>query len=428
MRRVLAGLIALCLAALLGGGTTRSEPGLYTDEASGWSVDLPDGFSAAAFEEDGRVWNRLVVVSSFELGAGRLFEVLSPFPDDGVAFVLHQASGGVFWIPEPGPETAFPLDLGDFKPADAVPHGAASVPLHLSVDANGEHYDAYAWIGPDASAEHRDALAGVIASLRFPPLEPGTVTDGGFLVLEPAPRYPMGSFTRLEADVLPDENWSSTFRGAYLVHGAGGLYALAWPSGLSSGYTDCDVHFVADEHVFACEGGARWDVVGRVLTNPAPRRLRDDPLGFKIVKTSHDGKVLLYLPSTEPPGEHHRDRYWPGLSWLGPWPPAPVWIRIRDERLTRPANIRFHFRLSAVGRIDFGESMGHANGTGGLLFEDRYRPGRYRVSVVFGRRGRPVSGCTLRVTARSGRPVLVEARRLPLSRGRAAAPCRLVRG
>jgi hypothetical protein len=239
------------------------------------------------------------------------------------------------------------------------------------------------------------------------------VTESGFIVLQPAETYAPKSVTRFEAEDLPLGSWASSLEGFYLVNAPGGLYALAWPGGLfgtPSGFSDCDVSYAA--RAFSClDVAARWDIVGRVLKNPSPRRLRDDPLGFRIVKTSHDGKVMLLLTTIEYPSEHHLRRYWPAGSWQGPVPPRPGRILVLDQRKLVVPGAHFHFTLHGISRVDFGGSDGQAQGHGKVLFNDRYQPGTYRLKVVYSDRGGRLTGCAANVKVRSGETVVVRGRR-----------------
>jgi hypothetical protein len=110
----------------------------YEDQRFDWTVTVPPGFVVTVMEEQSRIFTRLVVVSSFELGPGRLYERLEPFPADGVAFALEYSEGGVVTIPNPGPESQFPLDLGGFAPDGAVGGNPPTATLTRLVEANGD--------------------------------------------------------------------------------------------------------------------------------------------------------------------------------------------------------------------------------------------------------------------------------------------------
>jgi cytochrome b6-f complex iron-sulfur subunit len=75
---------------------------------------------------------------------------------------------------------------------------------------------------------------------------------------------------------------------AYVVGGAGGVYALS----AVCTHLGCITRFVSDENAIACPcHGSRFDIEGNVLHGPAPRPLRwievrEDATGGLIVDTS----------------------------------------------------------------------------------------------------------------------------------------------
>jgi hypothetical protein len=268
----------------------------YTDDAYGWSMDVPLSLNSAGFEE--RPGNRYTLsgtwVTNFLFPTAGQPDLVS-FPTDGAALRVWRRVGGPMDIPI-GDDTRFPISLEDLKPQERYSGGSEPEPQSLEFIGNGLRFTVDVWFGQQASAADRNALGGVLKSIRFPPLEKGTVTGAtpSFYVLDLADAYPVESVTRFErADPV---NTSIAFP-FYLVHAPGGFYAVGFgntSSQLVGGYKNCDVRFDPDHFEFFCpENGARWDRLGEVLVNPDPGVHPDDPLQILLAKTAQDGHVLV---------------------------------------------------------------------------------------------------------------------------------------
>jgi hypothetical protein len=129
---------------------------------------------------------------------------------------------------------------------------------------NGEQYRE-ARVGQAGRARGAALAAhGVVGSLSFPALSPGTVVDVGFTVLEPEDRYPMSSFTLIRAGGLP----------LLIVHAPGGVYALGWNwSGPPGTYRSTCDHLLSERareiYCTCCE--ARRDRIGGSSPHQPPR-------------------------------------------------------------------------------------------------------------------------------------------------------------
>ena len=304
------GLLVLLLVGCRDGdGAER-----YVDQR-GWSIDVPHGMYLERSGAELKVSIDEVTVASFpprkgvhSFRSGRTsgFDLRPPrdaggrFPTDGVALRIVYAEGGPPGFDEfPGRETRFPLRLADLRRHTAYP-GSRPGPRELDVTANGSEYAVFAWVGPRAAPPLRDELARVLSSLAFPPVREGQELDNGDLVLGPAERYPLRSFTRLRA------------RGAtfYLVHAPGGLYAIEW-RGQSPGAPRCRLELDEERHEFRCAGlHSRWDRVGRVLVGRRGVRTAE-PLTWSPAAVTWDGHVLLLAESSEV-NRRLAVRLWPG--------------------------------------------------------------------------------------------------------------------
>jgi hypothetical protein len=282
---------------------------IYVDPDDGWSVGYPPTMAVNRSVRGGH--STSVTIASFEMNGDIPGpDTLSPsdrsgvFPRDGVAFGVFLPLGPPI-APSAAleePESRFPVTLDSFAEADELPRGEPA-PLVRWVTANGRHYRALAWIGPEASTALRSDLAAVIRSLAFPHPRTGAQIGFGFVALEHSERYEQGSMTPVVADEQP----------MILVRSPGGFYALAWHwSGPPLAYAaNCD-HVVDHERLEiycrSCE--ARWDRIGRPITKPATAQT-PEILHLSVAKLAWDGHVLVnpgtYQAGTAP----HARRYWP---------------------------------------------------------------------------------------------------------------------
>jgi hypothetical protein len=301
------------------GGSTR----VYTDETFGYSLRYPVDWHLDTSKDVSRITVWETTVANFDAASGPSREVrrrsrgrlgvsihlerddrLAEFPRDGVALRIFHFEGGPFHDYDTE-EAAFPLALDDFtldeapgsgpgfgSRSDARPTGLPR-PLELSFGANGWAFSARAWIGPDASTPDRAQLERVVGSLRFPPLQEGSVVAfERFDVMGRAEEYPVPSATKiLRAD------------GFYLVHAPGGFYALRGGCQHDSGFVV--VKFDRRTFEFSCPDGRRWNRIG------APLEPGDEPLRVLPAKVAHDGHVLVARGVYTYASRQLRARFWP---------------------------------------------------------------------------------------------------------------------
>jgi hypothetical protein len=272
----------------------------YTDTL-GWSLSYPSGMHLERSQSPRYIGLDVdeVTVASFPLrdpirtnsrGRSASMRIEAPrdpsgrFPANGIALRIMRSEGG----PGPNvalPESRFPLRLSSLGRGSMYSNTSPPA-TGRTVVADGRNYVAQAWIGADASAAQRAALAQMIASISFPRLRVGAMVGYGFRVFAPGDRYPAGSFTRVQVQGQP----------FYLVHAPGGFYAVGWKwQSLSGGYKSrCTLQLDSIRKQFFCTNmAARWDRVGRVLVKP-PGATRGDPLNITVAKLSWDGHVLLF--------------------------------------------------------------------------------------------------------------------------------------
>jgi hypothetical protein len=207
----LLGISALGMATTAGGAKTvahgsRHSPVRGRDsgwrgyrDTTGWRVRYPVTFHVEISEQELRLSIIEVTIASFRPQPGILVRTYrgggnvravpplskaGRFPPDGVALrvVSNQAA-----LTDPDPKAHVPgrLRLASFRPSRARPsslafnattgetehaglyHGAPRS-LARAICAAGNAYTVVVWIGPDATAQARHALASMVASLRFP--------------------------------------------------------------------------------------------------------------------------------------------------------------------------------------------------------------------------------------------------------------------
>jgi len=295
-----------------GSDGTESHAKTYRD-GLGWSLRYPGGMHLERSKIVSFVSIHEVTVANFEArrpirstsnAHGSSIGVDPPrpahgvFPSDGVAFRVFQLEGG----PGPDlerPETRLPLHLDALRPSPEYP-STLPRPLGKAISAAGRNYAVYAWVGPHALPQARSSLRSVVRSLAFPRLRTGTVAGYGFSVLDRARSYPVGSFTRVQAQG----------QRLYLVHAPGGFYAVGCCWSMTPPRPQCDVRLDRSLEQFFCANlEVRWDRMGR------PKRRGDEPLSIATTKSSWDGHVLLYPGSTRTANRRLAATYWP--HWAG---------------------------------------------------------------------------------------------------------------
>ena len=219
------------------------------------------------------------------------------FPDDGVALRIIPGGGGgggpIFDIGPP--ETRFPLRVADLSPSLDLTQPVT--PLVRGIEADGFSYGVELWVRPRAERAAVDRLDAVLGSLRFPPLEQGTVV-GGYTVLGLASEYPLGSATRMVVGGRP----------LYLVHAPAGWYALGWWPYVASTGT-CRMNVRRAPLRFVCPRyRAAWDRIGR------PLKGSDDALGLipaKVARTVISSSANFTLKAAMDPRHSAVPVYWP---------------------------------------------------------------------------------------------------------------------
>jgi hypothetical protein len=267
----------------------------YTDQAFGWTLSYPASMHVAPFGGI-RSSSMGVTVSNVPIDLGSSFEALRSFPPNGAVLRIWHNEDGL-----PGPvsenDTALPLSFSNFQEIDPYIGGSEPRPSFLGFNEDGVTYAAAVWFGPQASSEDRAAIAGMIASLRFPTTHPETTINERLIVLGTADKYDVGSVTRFDRSELPiDTGFLAQYRGDfsfYLVHGTGGFYAVATDF-LGNG-SRCDLGVELDPIRFTCPStGAIWDRYGHVLTPPSSPSA-DGQTDLLILPTpiSWDGNIML---------------------------------------------------------------------------------------------------------------------------------------
>jgi hypothetical protein len=296
--------------------------GTYSNP-EGWSVSYPAGFAVSRSRSGTQV--TLTSFSPVQTVAGRPRKGERPslleepytmpldangrFPADGVALILQPFRASLL-----GPDSSFPVDLSQFGPAHAQPFFTNSIALRDGIPpARSESIVAYsqlvtasAIIGPKSSTVLRSELAAVIRSLAFRRLAPGTRVGPSYIV-GPASRFPVGSFTRIEARILGDRTTP-----AYLVHAPGRFTAdhqcprtgSCTPTGAFYGMDEtystrlnhapnCQIQFDRQDEQFYCANlGVRWDRVGRVVKQPADEKYIGG-IGGDYAKVTWDGQIMI---------------------------------------------------------------------------------------------------------------------------------------
>jgi hypothetical protein len=286
----------------------------YSDP-EGWSVSYPAGFTVRRSRSDAQV-----TLSSFAPArtvTGRSQQAApytmpldssGRFPADGVALILQPSRSFVI-----GPDSRFPIQIGQFGLARAHLYFSPAVARRDGIPpARSDQVVAYsrlvtatAIIGPKASPTLRKQLAEVIKSLGFRRLAPGSQVPNGYIV-GPASRFPVGSFTRIEARFLDHRT------AVYLVHApgrftvdhqcpttgsctqTGAFYGMGETYNTRLGHApNCQIQLDRNDKQFYCTNlGVRWDRVGRVVKQPAGEKYIG-AIGGDYAKRTWDGQIML---------------------------------------------------------------------------------------------------------------------------------------
>jgi hypothetical protein len=286
-------------------GSVSAGPGTrYADPTFGWSVAVPPGFQTHAFSVQGRGTTAGASVGNFTTDAvaeGNGLGSFRSFPDGGVLFMFWHNEGGVVGV-NTDDDTALPLSMTDYTLVDPYVGGSEPRPHFASVIEGGAWFASAVWIGPNASQQDRAAIEGVVASFEYPHLRPLSVTaPSQALVLGSTTDYPVGSVTAFPPDALsnvagaPSDFGSPlTDVGLYLVHGAGGFYAVPMQAQAPGQERSCALTAHPASITFSCANGAIWDRRIRAVSPPANQ---GEMHGFSLfvapTTTSWDGYVLV---------------------------------------------------------------------------------------------------------------------------------------
>ena len=272
----------------------------YTDQA-GWSLAYPKRFHAVAYTVGGGV--------DFTT-EGATFANFKPIPvpggstDDpaagpqvpptGVLFQLTASAGGPGGLRTLAHEARFPLGLARTVATHSTGHSVQSG--DLAFQADGGVYDASFMAGTNASHADVEALATLIASIRFPAPQTGGQA-GPYTVLGETSTYPVGSVTFLRG---PRGTYQTGF---YLVHDKGGFGALAWPGNLyGPPWTGpCrKVLYDRRHRQFYRPSGGRWNLHGSIINN-VPGATQPEGLYTYAISISWNDHVLVSVDEASSP-------------------------------------------------------------------------------------------------------------------------------
>jgi hypothetical protein len=312
-----------------GTATSPTSQRTYTDP-QGWSITYPSAFRLES-QPKGAIVGLLagqVTLMSFSAprklmgrpshqGRANIFQApytlpldaSGRFPADGAALILQASGVGIL-----AADSAFPVALSQFgRPHTErffsnADYRRDTIPLARTreIVAYGRELTAVALIGANAPPTLRAELANAIASLSFPRLAPGTGV-GAAVVLGPASRYPVGSFTLVHARFL-----NGRTEPIYLVHAPGRLTyghdcrgdgpctAAGAFYGIGPEYNTRDTHaplcqlrLDRQHDDFYCNNlGVSWDRVGRVIARPSSEAYIGSNEAL-YAKVAWDGQVMI---------------------------------------------------------------------------------------------------------------------------------------
>lgn len=274
------------------GGSER--PTTYTDPAAGWSIEIPDGFTAQPFSTDGgRATTEGVAIANFPIERPESLESFRAFPAGGAVLRIWRNEGGPVG-PVVDDDASFPLSAASFHAIDPYVGDAEPTPRYRSFNADGATYAIALWLGPEIDERSAGQLGEAVATLRFPPTEPMSLVDRRLIVLGPeAP--PTGTAIRYDRADLPIDPELADYRGDftfYLVGGSARPYAVTTDF-LGNG-ARCDLRFDPDTVSFSCpEQGWAWDRYGRPTRRGRPFADGVSDLLILPVVRSWDGNLMV---------------------------------------------------------------------------------------------------------------------------------------
>jgi hypothetical protein len=145
----------------------HTKPATYEEPRDGWSVAYPASMNVQAIGyAKGMLWARgAVIASSPEVRATQ--EVyFRRFPPSAVAFGLVRYFGGPAQEPS-ARDTPLPLEQSRFRPIRGAPPPKV---LEQPMSADGVTWHVLVWFGPKASDDDKDAVWGIVRSIRMPTL------------------------------------------------------------------------------------------------------------------------------------------------------------------------------------------------------------------------------------------------------------------
>jgi hypothetical protein len=145
----------------------HTKPATYEEPRDGWSVAYPASMNVQAIGyAKGMLWARgAVIASSPEVRATQ--EVyFRRFPPSAVAFGLVRYFGGPAQEPS-ARDTPLPLEQSRFRPIRGAPPPKV---LEQPISADGVTWHVLVWFGPKASEDDKDAVWGIVRSIRMPTL------------------------------------------------------------------------------------------------------------------------------------------------------------------------------------------------------------------------------------------------------------------
>jgi hypothetical protein len=288
--------VALLIAAAAGAFVLRAFAGqddvpmgrTYTNEALGWSMDIPEGWSVLTkvepdesargnFGDFGEIWLVNEAASGMDRGAIATFDELTTQLTAGGALVAVNPNLAALGFTDRD-DWGMPAALGAPEWEGPDRYGRWQ--------ANTIEYEALAWFGDATTDDDRRAADAAVASFTIEPLPTppeGTATPYSRYeyVLGPQERFPAGSITRVESD---DPELPGAF---FIVVGDDGS-RVGYPARIArarEGQPPCDLAW--DGEVFSCPDGRTWDRDGR-----SDQGAETDLLPMPVVRT-WDGQLVI---------------------------------------------------------------------------------------------------------------------------------------
>jgi hypothetical protein len=161
---------ALVLAVIVLGLAScqnHTKPATYEEPRDGWSVAYPASMNVQAIGyAKGMLWARGAVIASSPEARATQELSFRRFPADAVAFGLVRYFGGPAQEPS-ARETPLPLEQSRFRPIRGAPPPKV---LEQPISADGVTWHVLVWFGPKASDDDKDAVWGIVRSIRMPTL------------------------------------------------------------------------------------------------------------------------------------------------------------------------------------------------------------------------------------------------------------------